>query len=217
MSSACISVSALEYRDATEAQCLELPSGQIEEAPVAASVIVTGVPEQEVEQRVATTREAAIAETERRLRAEFEGRQHAAQEAVAQALARFAEERGRYFQRVEAEVVHLALAVARKILQREAELDPTLLSALVRIALDRMQSGTSVRVRVVPEEAERWRQLATGAGSAPRWEAIADRSLAPGDCVVETEMGKANFGFEAQLRDIEQSFAQLLAHRPEQN
>ena len=32
--------------------------------------------------------------------------------------------------------MQLALAIARKILQREAELDPTLLTALVRIALE---------------------------------------------------------------------------------
>ena len=42
-----------------------------------------------------------------------------------------------------------------------------------------------------------------------------DDALSPGDCIVETELGTANFGFEAQLRDVEESFAQLLAHRPD--
>jgi len=109
----------------------------------------------------------------------------------------------------------LALAIARKILQRETELDPTLLSALVRIALDRMQCGTIVRIRVTTEDVELWRGLGDNHGSPSRWEVDPDETLSPGDCIVETELGKANFGFDAQLRDVEESFSQLLAHRPD--
>jgi len=134
---------------------------------------------------------------------------------VTETLRNFEEERTGYFDRVESEVVHLALAIARKILQRETELDPTLLAALVRIALDRMQCGPAVRIRVVTAEVERWRQMGEGGGSAARWEVAADDELQPGDCVVETELGNANFGFAAQMHDVEEAFAQLLAHKPD--
>ena len=48
-------------------------------------------------------------------------------------IERFAEERDRYLQAVEHEVVELALAVAARILRREAQMDPLLLTGAVRV------------------------------------------------------------------------------------
>jgi flagellar assembly protein FliH len=56
--------------------------------------------------------------------------------AIAEAVQQFAKERRDYFRRVEADVVTLALAIARKLLHREAQIDPLLLSGIVRVALD---------------------------------------------------------------------------------
>jgi flagellar assembly protein FliH len=60
----------------------------------------------------------------------------------------FSEQRTEYFARVEAEVVQLALAIAAKILHREAQVDPMLVAALVRMAIEKMREGSSVTVRV---------------------------------------------------------------------
>jgi len=139
---------------------------------------------------------------------EVEAEREAMTRQVAVALKRLEEERRRYFAGVEQEVVRLALGIARKILQREAELDPTLLAALVRIALERMETGSGVRVRVSPREVERWRSMAEAT-----WDVVEDAMLAPGDCVVETAMGKANFGFEAQLADVEETLQRLMSQR----
>jgi flagellar assembly protein FliH len=177
--------------------------------------VVIGVPEDEVDRRIQIAREAAAAEADQRVQVECERVSKREQEKVATVLREFSEERAQYFQRVEGEVVQLALAIARKILQREAELDPTLLTALVRIALDRMQCGSVVRIRVAPENAELWRRCGEDSAGSPRWEIVPDQKLSPDDCIIETELGTANFGFEAQLRDVEESFAQLLAHRPD--
>ena len=87
------------------------------------------------------------------MRIECERRKQRCREEGDEALKEFEDERAEYFRRVEGEVVQLALAIARKILQREAELDPTLLTALVRIALERMQCGSVVRIRVAAEDA----------------------------------------------------------------
>jgi flagellar biosynthesis/type III secretory pathway protein FliH len=205
---------ALQYRDAGDValRALALVSEPSEADP---EPILAGVPEEEVERRIRAARDAAIAESELRLRQRWEREREELKRQLAIALNGFAEERNSYFDRVESEVVHLALAIARKILQRETQLDPTLLAALVRIALDRMQSGPSVRLRTAPAEVEHWRRLGETAGGAARWEVVADDTLERGDCVVETELGKANFGFEAQLRDVEETFAQLLAHKPD--
>jgi hypothetical protein len=49
---------------------------------------------------------------------------------------------------VEHEVVELALAVAARILRREAQMDPLLLTGAVRVALGQLSGSTEVRVRV---------------------------------------------------------------------
>jgi flagellar assembly protein FliH len=38
--------------------------------------------------------------------------------------------------------------------------------------------------------------------------------MVAGDCILETEMGSANFSIEAQLKEVEQGFFDLLAQRP---
>jgi flagellar assembly protein FliH len=212
LSSSLSSIETLEYRDiGFDPDATEVGGSEPTPAEAVASV---GVPEEEVARRLRCAREDAIVETEKRLRVEAEQTRREMQELLAQRLREFEVERATYFKRVEGEIVQLALAVARKIIQREADLDSTLLSGLVRIALDRMQVGPAVRVRVAPTEAERWRQLGRNETGEPRWEVVPDQSVDSADCIVETELGVANFSFEAQLRDVEESFTQLLAYRP---
>ena len=85
-------------------------------------------------------------------RAEFEKKLASEKQAVVQAVREFARERATYFQRVEAEVVGLAVAIARKILHREAQVDPLLLAGVVRVGLDNVAAGTRVRLRVHPDQ-----------------------------------------------------------------
>ena len=177
--------------------------------------VAARVPEEEVQRRVQEARDAARLEVEQRLRMELDRERKEVDLKLTKTLHQFAQERASYFNRVEAEVVQLALAIARKVLQREAALDPTLLAALVRVALERMQNGRPTRVVIPPEEFDRWRALGHNEAGAPHWEAVADDTLKPGDCVVETELGHANFGFEAQLMGIEESFTALMAHKPD--
>src|SRR5438552_1991482 len=58
----------------------------------------------------------------------------AEREAMRKTIEKFKEERTAYFARIESEVVHLALAIARKILHREAQMDPLLLTGMVHVA-----------------------------------------------------------------------------------
>ena len=85
-------------------------------------------------------REAA----EQEMRASIDAAIHHTREQVAAALSAFARERAAYYRRVEGEVVQLALAVARKILHREAQLDPQALAGIVRITLENLDAGTKV-------------------------------------------------------------------------
>lgn len=214
LSSTGASILPLEYMEAggDPLALLKAPSsaGISEEAPP----VVIGVSEEEVERRIQIARDSVTADADQRIRVECERVSKLAQQGVAEVLERFDNERTGYFRRVESEIVQLALAIARKILQREVELDPALLIALVRVALDKMQCGTSVRIRVSSEDADLWRKCGDANTGGARWEIVADETMSSGDCVVETELGTADFGFEAQLRDVQESFEQLLAHRP---
>jgi flagellar assembly protein FliH len=204
----------LEYQEAG-GDTLALPLVSSPAAPEPSPSVVIGVAEDEVERRIQIARESAVAEADRRMRVECDRVNQMAQERVAEVLREFSAERAEYFRRVEGEIVQLALAVARKILQREAELDPMLLTALVRIALERMQCGSVVRIRVAAENADLWRRFGDANGGSSRWEIAPDEALSSGECIVETDLGTASFGFEAQLRDVEESFTQLLAQRPD--
>jgi len=39
--------------------------------------------------------------------------------------------------------------------------------------------------------------------------------MGPDDCVLETDVGSASFSIEAQLKEVEQGFFDLLAQRPQ--
>ncbi|MBZ5663509.1 MAG: hypothetical protein LAO30_02805 [Acidobacteriia bacterium] len=170
-------------------------------------------------------------ERSRRLQAEFfeQGRQSARQELrsefdaalgkhrdqISHALQEFALERQSYYRRVEGEVVQLALAIARKILHREVQIDPQTLAGIVRVTLEKLDTGTKVNLRVHPKEATDWRRyFACQMGDVPAPEVHEDPAIALGECRVETSLGSTQVGLELQLKEVETGLLDLLAERP---
>ena len=112
--------------------------------------------------------------------------------------------------------MHLSLAIAAKILHREAQVDRMLVAALVKVAMEKLQHGTSAIVRVRPEEVADWNRYFEGDGGGEiRVEIKPDPSVAVHNCVLETELGTTELGLEVQLKEIEQGFFDLLAQRPD--
>lgn len=172
------------------------------------------ISEMELEARVAKAKAEVIAEMEPRLRTEYEQRLQAAREPIARTVEAFEAQKSEYFAQVEAEVIQLALAIARKILHREAQVDPMLVASLVRIALEKMREGSSVIIRVGQGRAANWRTYFAGVPALAEVDVVEEAHLTELDCVVETELGSANFGLDAQLKEVEQGFFDLLALRP---
>jgi len=136
---------------------------------------------------------------------------------ISKALRDFAAERDAYFQRVEEQVVRLTLAIARKILHREAQVDPLLLTGILRVALEKIGSNTNTRLRANPSDIRVWRgYFAQARENFPTPELIEDAEIQPGRCILETELGTTEIGLETQLKEIEQGFLDLLAQRPGQ-
>ena len=148
-------------------------------------------------------------------RAEFEAGLVKNREQIVQALREFELERQSYYQRIEAEIVQLALAIARKILHRETQIDPNALAGIVRVTLEKLDSGTKVSLHVHPQEAAQWRHyFACQVDNAPAPDVFEDAALLPGGCRVETSVGSTEIGLESQLKEIETGLLDLLAERP---
>jgi flagellar assembly protein FliH len=134
---------------------------------------------------------------------------------IGKTLREFAVERDSYFHRVEQEVVRLTLAIARKILHREAQVDPLLLTGVLRVALEKVGAGTGTRLRANPADIKIWRDYFTQASeNFPVPELIGDPELERYRCILETEIGTTEIGLETQLKEIEQGFLDLLSQRP---
>lgn len=174
----------------------------------------SGPSQQEINDLVNRARAEAVAETEVRLNAECQARLDAGNAKMLQALEHFANERDNYFSRVESEVVNLALAIAAKILHREAQVDPLLVAALVRVAMEKLHDCSSVSVRVPPSKVEKWREFLAAPVNGSTIAIIEDSQLGSDDCILETDLGSANFSIDAQLKEVEQGFFDLLAQRP---
>jgi flagellar assembly protein FliH len=162
-----------------------------------------------------TSYDKGLGDGETRARAEFEKALAETRSQVSAALRQFTRERETYFARVETEVVQLALSIARKILHRESQIDPLLLTGVVHVALEKLDGSTRVRLRANPEEARFWNVYFSNAKDIyPTAEVVGDPSLAPGNCVLETDLGETRISLETQLKEIEQGFLDLLEHRP---
>jgi len=160
-------------------------------------------------------RAVGIREGETQARSRFEREITAERQVLAKAVQDFARDRENYFSHVEAEVVKLAIGIARKILHREVQVDPLLLAGVVRVALDKIAAGTSVRLRVHPDHVYAWHDFFSNQQEhrvVP--ELLGDASLGMGQCVLETALGTTELTLEAQLAEIERGFFDLLAQRP---
>jgi flagellar assembly protein FliH len=125
----------------------------------------------------------------------------------AELIESFAQERDRYLHSVEHEVVKLALAVAARILRREAQMDPLLLTGAVRVALGQLSASTEVRLRVPPAELDLWTDsIALLPNLALKPAVIAGEGMRLGDCVIETALGSVDLGIRSQLGEIERGF-----------
>jgi flagellar assembly protein FliH len=184
-------------------------------APTPPPPPIIGFTDDQVRVKEDQARALGFKEGEAQARGRFEKALAAEREAIAKAVHDLAREREVYFCRVEAEVVKLAVGIARKILHREVQVDPLLLAGVVRVALEKLTAGTSIRLRVHPDHVYAWHDFfANQQDHRPVPELLGDASLGMGHCVLETTLGSTELTLEAQLAEIERGFFDLLAQRP---
>ncbi len=133
---------------------------------------------------------------------------------AAMLLESFSVSKGQYFHQLEQESVRLALAIAARILRREAQMDPLLLTGAVRVALGQLSESTAVRLRVPVQEKEMWEQaLALIPNLALRPDVMGEPRMELGECRMETALGTADLSLWAQLKEIERGFFDRVGDR----
>jgi flagellar assembly protein FliH len=170
----------------------------------------------QLESKLAAARAEGIREGLQQAQQSLEQQLNVERAKVAEAIREFVQKTSDYYSRAEAEMVHLSLAIAAKILHREAQVDRMLVAALVKVALQKLQHGTTASVRVRPEEVADWNRYFEGDASGEiRVEVKPDSAVAAHNCILETELGTTELGLDVQLKEIEQGFFDLLAQRPD--
>jgi flagellar biosynthesis/type III secretory pathway protein FliH len=130
----------------------------------------------------------------------------------------FERERERYVHSIECEVAQLALSIASRILRREMQIDPLLLTGAVRVALGQVSDKTSVRLRVPAEHADLWSETMEHLPNVRvKLAIVADKQLQPGECFLETKMGSADVGVRSQLSEIARNLFDAAGVITEQN
>jgi flagellar assembly protein FliH len=126
---------------------------------------------------------------------------------IAELVEGFARERERYFAEVEHEVVGLALGIASRILRREAQMDPLMLTGAVRVALGQLSASTHAQLVVPPAELDLWKDaIAHAPNLSVKPEVVAGDGMRLGECVIKTDLGSVDLGLRNQLGEIERGF-----------
>jgi len=121
--------------------------------------------------------------------------------------------RARLRSEAEADLVQLAVAIARRILRREIAIDPDALHGLILGALEKLKGQEITRVRVHPSQATAITECLRQTWNAAHVEVVSDPSREPGAVILETPRGNLDAGVESQLQEIERGLADCLRRR----
>lgn len=108
-------------------------------------------------------------------------------------------------------VVHLAVAIAERVLRRQLAQAPDVNETLIRESLELAAGNTSLTLHLSPQDhqtlSQRAPELATTLGRLAAADLVADPSVSPGGCIVKTKFGQIDQTIEAQLARIEEELA----------
>jgi flagellar assembly protein FliH len=116
--------------------------------------------------------------------------------------------RASLYAQIEREVVKLAIAVAKKIVHREVQVDRDIIQTLVRVALGHVSEKSSVAIHLNPTDynylLEQRAELSQSEGRDISL--LSDKSIERGGCLIQTDCGDIDARVQEEFREVEQAF-----------
>ena len=132
---------------------------------------------------------------------------------MAQSIDDMATIKQRYLAESEEQLVRLAVAIARRILYREIQVDGEALMGLIHAATQQSQMRELNRILLNPSDLEALRPHLDRLRLPPRVEVVADSGLERGALMLESTSGILDASIQAQLDEVERGFVDLLGKR----
>jgi flagellar assembly protein FliH len=186
---------------------------QVQPGATAGAASPAGQPlplERQIEERVGEARAAGLREGEAAARHRAAAELKATLDRVAQSLQELAGWRARLRREAEADLVRLALEIARRVVRREIAVDPDALRGLAAAALEKLRGQDISRVKVHPSHAALLAACLKQAPGGNTVEVVADASREPGALIFETARGNLDASVDAQLQEIERGLVDRL-------
>ncbi len=109
----------------------------------------------------------------------------------------------------ERQIIEITLAIASKVLAREIEENPMVILPIVKTALAKVKDQDEFNIRVEPEDYEvllhAKHDLQMMLGRDQGITITADRTLAKGDCIIETPYGNVDAKIDTQLENVKKA------------
>ena len=164
----------------------------------------------DIEEKIRAAQQQGVQEGHTAARQEMGVQLEAMNVRMARAIEEMSGMRQRFRHEAEADVVALALAIARRILHRELTMAPDALLGLVKAALEKIEAREVHRVRIRPEDAPMVKQFLEKMGLPQKVEVISDPGLERGSAILDSSRGALDASVETQLAEIERGLADLV-------
>jgi len=172
-----------------------------------------GDSQKEIEARTASAYQQGLAASETAASQRAQARLDPVLAGLNSIVAELAVTRKTFRAQAEADTVTLAIAIARRILNRELSTDPEVILGLVKAAFHKCDARETHRLRVSPQDAEAIREQRASLNFPPALELISDAALVRGSAIFETSRGDLDASMDAQLSEIDRGLADVLRRR----
>ena len=113
-------------------------------------------------------------------------------------------------QKIEKEVVNLALTIARKVICHEVTIDREIVMCVAREALAKIEDPGEIKIKMSPSDLqfikETQTQLSKMLQNIDNVTLEAAENIQSGGCIIETDFGEIDARIEKQLQAVEESF-----------
>jgi len=201
-----IAATAFNYEDLTKQAKRSLDALRAEAIKEAARIVAKAQQEAEAIRRQAEQqgRQAAIDSARQLMQQELQ----TLLPALRQVISEIQHAKQAWLRHWEAAAVHVAAAIAKRVIRRELSQSPQIALTLIREALELAAGNAQLRVRVNPEDYKLLGNdvdlLVREMSGLAQVEVIADAEISRGGCRVETRFGLIDEQIEEQLRRIEE-------------